>query len=51
MDDRLIDEADQLCDRLMDLRAQWRGYPVMYARLKRMSDRAYRRLMRRMRCD
>lgn len=47
--DKLIDEADRLCERLLEIRAEWRRWPVMYARLVRLSRMAEWRHARRVR--
>lgn len=45
----LTEQADALYDRLADERAEWRGHPVMYARLHKLCRQALARVFRRLR--
>ena len=47
MNAQLIDEADRLCDKLLEMREEWRRWPVMHTRLVKLSKMAGRRLARR----
>ena len=45
--ERLMDQADQLWNRLHMIRVSWRGYPVMFARMERLCQMAATRHARR----